>query len=755
MVELIGLVFSLLFLLFAILPILTFLRVSRVSAALEELTARIARLEQRPPQPLSPPTPVAPSVAPPVAMAPTIATASAVTPPAPPPAESLVPDAAVAPVLRTEPVEAAALDAPDSTDLETRIGGRGLLYVGVLVLLLGVSFFLKYAFDNEWIDERGRVLLGALSGVGLVLAGLRIAQNGLHVFGQALTGTGLAILYMAVYAALNFYGLMSGNVAFVAMVAITIAAAWSADRQQSQALAVIAVGGGFLTPFLVGGSENAQLTLFTYDALLVIGTLWLTLRHQWLGLNALSYAFTVITIAGWAATHYSSDQWLRTLLFLTLFGVLFLIILRIIAGAPSLLAPLTVLLLATAPLLYHVAAVVITANHAPAIHVYLILFTVAGLWLTAEPHRPWLRLLVLLASFAPMFGTLVLPAGLSWITPNTVTIIAVAALHALAIIDRIVRQQQELETPDLIALHLTGLGLFALLYESLRPAYPNFRGGLAALIALAAIGLWRWLQSRDRVASLNAAALAFTLAALGVAVQFDGPAVVFGWAAEGAAAAWMGLRAPNLVFQYGGLALWGLAVLELSDAYAQTPSGFVAIFNMRTFTTFFVVVLGYAIAHFFSRHAFSTSGRTRGALHAVTSLVTLSWITREIQSYWDVREQTAAAHLYEQTMISLAWAAYGALLIVIGMRRESPLTRYVGITVIGIASLKVFFYDLWELGGIYRVIGFIAFGVLLMLVSYLYQRKRMAGTQSPPPPPPPPSPPPEAQSEPPSEPSPM
>jgi len=179
---------------------------------------------------------------------------------------------------------------------------------------------------------------------------------------------------------------------------------------------------------------------------------------------------------------------------------------------------------------------------------------------------------------------------------------------------------------------------------------------------------------------------------------------------------------------------------------------------MRTFTTLFVVALGYAIAHLFSRYAFSTSGRTRSALHVVASLLTLSWITGEIRSYWDVREQTAAAHLYEQMMLSLAWAAYGAVLIVIGMRRESPLTRYIGITVIAITSLKVFFYDLWELGGIYRVIGFIAFGVLLVLVSYLYQRKRV---QSPPPPPPspPPQSPPEApapQSEaPPSEPPPM
>jgi uncharacterized membrane protein len=44
--------------------------------------------------------------------------------------------------------------------------------------------------------------------------------------------------------------------------------------------------------------------------------------------------------------------------------------------------------------------------------------------------------------------------------------------------------------------------------------------------------------------------------------------------------------------------------------------------------------------------------------------------------------------------------------------------------------LKVFFRDLWELGGIYRVIGFIGFGVVLVAVSYLYQRRR-GGTAPP------------------------
>ena len=53
-------------------------------------------------------------------------------------------------------------------------------------------------------------------------------------------------------------------------------------------------------------------------------------------------------------------------------------------------------------------------------------------------------------------------------------------------------------------------------------------------------------------------------------------------------------------------------------------------------------------------------------------------------------------------------------------------------TVLAVTVLKVFFYDLWELGGIYRVIGFLGFGVLLVLVSYLYQRRRQDSDAVPP-----------------------
>lgn len=742
--ELVGLAVALVLLIITLLPIVTFLRLARASRDLEALTARVARLEQSPA--------ALPTTAPAALSTPSESVATAaVTPPAPAPSEPaedvrppLVasPDTSAAPVAGDSPshdfvpgstaeASAAAPAAAVAQDLESRIGGRGLLYTGVLVLLLGVSFFLKYAFDNEWIDETGRVVMGLLTGVGLIGGGLRLARRELVVFGQALAGTGFAVLYLALYAALNYYALLSPGAAFAAMAIVTMAAALVADRVGSQPLAFIAVGGGFLTPFLVGGDAPNPYTLLAYDLVLVIGTMLLARRHEWVALNALGYVATCVTVMVWAATEYERDRWLVTLLFLTAFIALFLVILRETLRTPGVLSRLVVALLATSPLAYHVAATVITAARPPAIHIYLIAFTAAGLWRTADPHRPWVRLLVLLGSFVPLFGTLTLPDGITWLVPNLITIVAVAALHTIAVLDRSVRQQEPLTTPDLAALHLSGLGLFGLLFEALQPSYPDLRGGLAALIAAGAGALWWWLQSRDRIAAINALAMAFTLVAIGLAVQFDGPAVTIGWAAEGAAVAWVGLRAANLTFQYGGLALWLLAVLRLIDGYFDTPVSFTTLLNARAAASLSIIVLGYGLAALIKRSHAAAADTIRTSLHVVCALVSLMWITAEIKSYWDLRADSLQAYLYRQVMMSLGWGLYGAGSIVVGMRRGHAPTRYIGMTVLAVTVLKVFFYDLWELGGIYRVIGFLGFGLLLVLVSYLYQKRRPAGPTPP------------------------
>lgn len=634
------------------------------------------------------------------------------------------------PPITTEPTPAGATPgataAPGTSalDLERQIGGRWLLYAGLLILLIGVSFFLKYAFDNEWVDARGRVAIGIAAGAALTWGGLRLARRDLRVFGLALTGAGLAVLYLSIYAMVAFYGLVDRVTAFGLMGIVTAGAVWLANRERAQSLAVIGVGGGFLTPFLVGGDGNTQLTLFSYDALLVTGTLLLLHRHQWLVLSALSYVLTFVTLATWADEHYVDALWLRTLLFLTLFGGLFVAILREVRTIPGTPAALVAGLLWTAPAAYHLSALVITSGHPPALHLYLIVFSVASVMLTTDPHRPWIRLLVLLAAMTPLFGYLVLPAGPSWLLANVVTIVVVSGVHLFACLDRAVRQEQTLATPDLIAMHLAGLGLYGLLYQTSGPRFPELRGLLAVGVAGVAAIMWTTLRRRDPVGALNAAALALTLVAVGVAVQFDGRSVVIGWAAEGVLVAWIGIRARNAIFRAAGLLLWLASIAHLADGYFDTPAGFTAIVNERSLATLFVLAIGYALTWALSARPTPEGPPIRAALHVVSSLLALMWISAEITSYWNVRYETPQAYLYEELMLSLGWGLYGAAAVVAGLWRAYAPLRYIGITVIAITVLKVFFVDLWGLGGIYRVIGFVTLGVLLVLVSYLYQRSR-------------------------------
>ena len=302
--------------LWLILPVASWMRVSRVKRELADVQARLAALESAEasrlaarlsrPVAATPPPDVAAARSPQTDTAPQepIPAPPIVQPPIVPPPYVQAPPVVVTPPVASpsvdgEPAGPAAAQDDESTSLEDAIGGRLMLWVGAIVLVLGVAFFLKYAFDNEWITESMRVAMGVVAGAVLIGAGQRFSQRGYSAYGQIVTGGGLAVLFLAIYAAFSFYDLIGRTTTFALLVMLTSGAAALADRQRALGLALMAVGGGFATPFLVGSGQDAQLTLFTYDALLVVGTLYLANRQGWPSLNALSYFFTVFTIAAW------------------------------------------------------------------------------------------------------------------------------------------------------------------------------------------------------------------------------------------------------------------------------------------------------------------------------------------------------------------------------------------------------------------------------------------------------------------------
>lgn len=115
--------------------------------------------------------------------------------------------------------------------METAIGGTWLNRIGAVALVTAMGFFVKYAFDNDWLNEMVRVLLGAFIGILLLGGGAYFyKKKGLPIFGQGLIGSGISILYLSVYGSFGYYHLISHPVAYGFMITVTIIALWHAIR---------------------------------------------------------------------------------------------------------------------------------------------------------------------------------------------------------------------------------------------------------------------------------------------------------------------------------------------------------------------------------------------------------------------------------------------------------------------------------------------------------------------------------------------
>ncbi len=207
---------------------------------------------------------------------------------------------------------------------ETLIGGKLLNRLGALALVFGVGFFLKYAFDNNWLNETARVMLGAATGLLLLGGGQGFHRRHMRVFAQGLTGAGAAILYLSIYAAYDFYHLIPQPLAFLLMAVVTAANLLLALRYDARAIALLGWAGGFLTPLLLVTADLNTLGLFVYVTLLNAGLIFILLKRPgWRRLEPLCINATYGTYLTWSFRADLPDGLGTALMFLTLWWAMF------------------------------------------------------------------------------------------------------------------------------------------------------------------------------------------------------------------------------------------------------------------------------------------------------------------------------------------------------------------------------------------------------------------------------------------------
>ncbi len=199
---------------------------------------------------------------------------------------------------------------------------------------------------------------------------------------------------------------------------------------------------------------------------------------------------------------------------------------------------------------------------------------------------------------------------------------------------------------------------------------------------------------------------------------------------------WLGARIKSdllSVFALTALVL-GVGRLLFVDDFAPAP----LIFNMRMVVyAVAIAVLAY-VAYQASKNERSEA-RTINAMAIVAlnalALIALSYEIRDYYSHqlatgfpaptlWEPRHwsQMRAIEIARGFTYSALFMAYGATLMVVGFLRNSAFVRWQALVLIAATIAKVFLYDMAQLDRVYRILSFVVLGILLLTISFAYQR---------------------------------
>lgn len=204
-------------------------------------------------------------------------------------------------------------------------GGNTVLRVGVVLLFLGLAFLLRYATEGMVVPIEVRYAGVAAAAIGLLGLGwwLRLRNSN---YGLMLQGTGIAVLYLTVFAAMRLHPLIDPSAALGLLVAVTVFSAILAITQDALGLACAAALGGFAAPILTSTGSGNHVALFSYFALLNTGILAIAWFKAWRLLNLIGFVGTFGIGFAWGLRSYTPELLWSTEPFLVLFFLMYLAI---------------------------------------------------------------------------------------------------------------------------------------------------------------------------------------------------------------------------------------------------------------------------------------------------------------------------------------------------------------------------------------------------------------------------------------------
>lgn len=639
--------------------------------------------------------------------------------------------------------------ATSETNFEKYIGENLFGKIGILIFIIGIGFFVKYAIDQNWINETARTLMGYAVGAGMLVLAERLHKR-YHTFSSLLAGGAFGIYYLITAIAFHYYALFSHTIAFVILCVTTIFMSAVSVLYDRKELAVTALVGGFIAPFIISTDSSSIISLQIYMTILNIGMFCLAMYKKWAILPMVSFGFTYIILWGTTALGSFSDSEAVTtyptlFAFATLFYVIFLLpvvfILRTQYGENTRLGLLGIITAnsfmyliygdfllqhfeassdTTAYLAFFIAAVNL------AIHVYL-RFRVEG--------QDTLRNLML--GLAVTFASMGIPILFS--AANVLMVWAAESVLLLWLFTKEKNRIYELASAVLLLLTLGALAYYrttdTFIHDTGDSLFFNGAFFVTTFVSIAYYVVAVIMQFNKELFSDTKRLIAYTPCnaiayALGFSILFLAFRDNFHFHLEQPISEYASLLTANIMLLGGALILrkrFEISENKLAYEISLYLAGILFAMTVWNYTEpeglllrwlMALVTIAY-MAYCMRGHLLVTSNQRN--LHTEYSIIsTLMWLTLTrllLITFNEVNFSTAFS-------LSLGIAAF--ILMCIGMRYHSKEIRIVSLAEFGIVIGKLILNDVWAMPALGKIIVFISLGAILLILSFLYQKLKDA-----------------------------
>ena len=639
--------------------------------------------------------------------------------------------------------------ATSETNFEKYIGENLFGKIGILIFIIGIGFFVKYAIDQNWINETARTLMGYAVGAGMLVLAERLHKR-YHTFSSLLAGGAFGIYYLITAIAFHYYALFSHTIAFVILCVTTIFMSAVSVLYDRKELAVTALVGGFIAPFIISTDSSSIISLQIYITILNIGMFCLAMYKKWAILPMVSFGFTYIILWGTTALGSFSDSEAVTtyptlFAFATLFYVIFLLpvvfILRTQYGGNTRLGLLGIITAnsfmyliygdfllqhfeassdTTAYLAFFIAAVNL------AIHLYL-RFRVEG--------QDTLRNLML--GLAVTFASMGIPILFS--AANVLMVWAAESVLLLWLFTKEKNRIYELASAVLLLLTLGALAYYrttdTFIHDTGDSLFFNGAFFVTTFVSIAYYVVAVIMQFNKELFSDTKRLIAYTpcnaiVYALGFSILFLAFRDNFHFHLEQPISEYASLLTANIMLLGGALILrkrFEISKNKLAYEISLYLAGILFAMTVWNYTDpeglllrWLMALVTIAYMAYCMRGQLLVTSNQRN-LHTEYSIIsTLMWLTLTrllLITFNEVNFSTAFS-------LSLGIAAF--ILMCIGMRYHSKEIRIVSLAEFGIVIGKLILNDVWAMPSLGKIIVFISLGALLLILSFLYQKLKDA-----------------------------